>query len=100
MRRKVNMHMNKLTSRKFWISVAAFLASIGTSIAGLAIADPTIASVGIVCTILSGGIYAACEAYVDGQSAAANGTSKQVTATSTSNQVVQAAFAPEEKVVS
>ena len=28
--------MNKLTSRKFWISVAAFLGSIAASIAGLA----------------------------------------------------------------
>lgn len=88
---------SKWASRKFWISVAAFLASIGASIAGLAIAEPTIAAVGMVCTVLSGAIYAACEAYVDGQSAAANGTSKQITASSNSTQVVQNALQGEEK---
>lgn len=57
--------MNKLHSRKFWISVAAFLGSIGTSIAGLAIGNETVAAVGIVCSVLSAAIYAAAEAYVD-----------------------------------
>lgn len=56
----------KLTSRKFWISVAAFLGSIGMSIAGLAVQDTTVAAVGIVCSIISAAIYAAAEAYVDG----------------------------------
>lgn len=59
--------MNKFLSRKFLISIAAFLGSIGTSIAGIIQADATIASIGLVCSILSAAIYAACEAYVDGQ---------------------------------
>lgn len=87
---------NKLTSRKFWISVAAFLASIGTSIAGLASAEPMIATVGIVCTVLSAAIYAGAEAYVDGASAAANTSSKVITATSNSSNIVQNALSPEQ----
>lgn len=59
---------SKLTSRKFWLAVAAFLASIGTSIAGLTSSNETIATVGIVCTVVSAAIYAAAEAYVDGKS--------------------------------
>lgn len=55
----------KLTSRKFWICVAAFLASVGSSIAGLATSNHRIAVIGIVCTVLSSAIYAAAEAYVD-----------------------------------
>lgn len=86
--------MSKLTSRKFWVSVAAFLASIGTSITGLAVQDPTIATAGIICSVLSAAIYAASEAYVDAASASANGTSKTVTATSTSASIVQAALQP------
>lgn len=59
--------MQKLTSRKFWISVAAFLASVATSIAGLATENTTVAIVGTICGILSAAIYAAAEAYVDGK---------------------------------
>ncbi len=55
----------KLKSRKFLISVAAFLGSLGTSIAGLSTDNETIAAVGIVCMMLSAAIYAGCEAYVD-----------------------------------
>lgn len=57
--------MNKLTSRKFWICVAAMLASIASSIAGLCTQNQTIATVGIVCGIISAAIYAFCEAWVD-----------------------------------
>lgn len=57
--------VRKLTSRKFWLALAAGLASIGTSIAGLATGDNTVATVGIVCTVASAAIYAAAEAYVD-----------------------------------
>lgn len=88
--------MSKLTSRKFWISIAAFLASIGTSIAGLASAEPTIATVGIACTVLSAAIYAAAEAYVDGASAKANSTTKTITATSNSSSIVQTALESKE----
>ena len=45
--------------------------------------------------MLSAAIYNAAEAYVDGASAAANGTSKTITATSTSTSVVQAALQAE-----
>ncbi len=55
----------KLTSRKFWISVAAFLGSIGTSIAGFQTNSDTVVIVGIVCATLSAAIYAGCEATVD-----------------------------------
>ena len=58
----------KLTSRKFWISVAAFLGSIAASVAGLAIGEKWITITGVVCGILSAAIYAAAEAYVDAAS--------------------------------
>lgn len=57
----------KLTSRKFWICVAAFLASVATSIAGITTDNQTILIIGTVCGILSAAIYSACEAYVDGK---------------------------------
>ena len=57
--------MEKLTSRKFWICVAAFLASIAMSIAGLCTTNEIVATIGIVCGILSAAIYAFCEAWVD-----------------------------------
>lgn len=59
--------MEKLTSRKFWICVAAMLASIATSIKGIATSDQTIIIVGTVCGIASAAIYAFCEAWVDGK---------------------------------
>ena len=57
----------KFTSRKFLICLAAFLGSIGTSIAALHTDNQTVASVGIVCAIISAAIYAMVEAYVDGK---------------------------------
>ena len=59
--------IERLTSRKFLISLAAFLASIATSISGLVTDNQTIAIVGIVCGILSAALYSAVEAYVDGK---------------------------------
>lgn len=56
----------KLTSRKFWVAVAAMLASIATSIAGITSANEVIATVGVVCSVASAAIYAFAEAYVDG----------------------------------
>lgn len=64
--------MKKLTSRKFWICVAAMLASIATSIAGLATSNTTIAAIGTVCGIISAAIYAFCEAWVDGKAVEKN----------------------------
>lgn len=69
---------SKFSSRKFLLSLAAFLASIGTSITGLATGNDTLAIVATICTIASAAIYAALEAYVDGKAVAAT-----VTATTT-----------------
>ena len=55
----------KWTSRKFWICVAAFLGSIGTSIAALHTGNEIVSAIGIVCAIVSAAIYAFCEAWVD-----------------------------------
>lgn len=57
--------MDKFKSRKFLLCLAAFLGSIGTSIASLNTGDTTVAKVGIVCAVISAAIYAACEAWVD-----------------------------------
>ncbi len=55
----------KLTSRKFWIMTAAFLGSLGASIAGLTVNNTPVAVAGVVCSMLSAAIYAAAEAAVD-----------------------------------
>ena len=60
--------MDKLTSRKFWICVAACLASIATSISGIATDNQTVTIIGTVCGIVSAAIYAFCEAWVDATS--------------------------------
>ena len=57
--------MMKLTSRKFWITVAAMLASIATSIAGMNTDNTAITVIGMICTVISSAIYAGAEAYVD-----------------------------------
>lgn len=59
--------MDKLTSRKFWICVAAFLASVATSIAGLTTENETVLIIGTISGILSAAIYSFCEAWVDGK---------------------------------
>lgn len=64
--------MEKLKSRKFWICVAAFLASVATSIAGLTTENTTVAIVGTISGILSAAIYAAAEAWVDGKAVNVN----------------------------
>lgn len=69
--------MDKLKSRKFWICVAAFLASIATSIAGLATANQVITIVGTTAGILSAAIYAFCEAWVDGKAVNASGSEEE-----------------------
>lgn len=83
--------VEKLTSRKFLISAAAFLASLGTGIVGLANGNEAVAIAGGICTVLSGAIYAACEAYVDGQSckASATLTNVNVSANSTDKALVK-----------
>lgn len=64
--------MNKLTSRKFWVCVAAMLASIATSIAGITTDNQTVLVIGAVCGVVSAAIYAFCEAWVDGKAVNAN----------------------------
>lgn len=59
--------MARFTSRKFLICVAAFLGSLGASIAALHTDNEKVATFGIICAILSAAIYAAAEAYVDGK---------------------------------
>ena len=57
--------MSKFTSRKFLLSLAAFLGSLGTSIAALQTNNSIVAVIGVVCAMGSAAIYAAAEAYVD-----------------------------------
>ncbi len=57
--------IRKLTSRKFWLALAAMLGSIGASIAGLQSGNDMVTAVGIVASVLSAAIYAGAEAYVD-----------------------------------
>lgn len=57
----------KLISRKFWVCVAAFLASVATSISGLVADNQTVLIIGTVSGILSAAIYTFCEAWVDGK---------------------------------
>ena len=56
---------DKLTSRKFWVCVAAGLASLGTGISGIIAGNQTLAIIGSVLTVISASIYAFCEAWVD-----------------------------------
>jgi|LAHU01.1.fsa_nt_gb hypothetical protein len=72
---------SKLASRKFWICAAAFLGSLGTSIAGISARNETVATVGIICTVASTAIYAAAEAAVDVASVKANTTATLVSTT-------------------
>ena len=55
----------KLTSRKFWICVAAFLGSIATSISGIVTDNQYVTTIGVVAGILSAAIYSFCEAWID-----------------------------------
>jgi len=75
--------LEKISSRKFWMALAAFLASIGTSIGAFATDNPTVAIAGAVCAALSAAIYAAAEAYVDGKRLESNATSIITTTTKT-----------------
>ena len=57
----------KFTSRKFLICLAAFLFSLGTGLSGLAQGNSKIVMIGGICCVVSAALYAACEAYTDGQ---------------------------------
>ena len=84
--------MNKLQSRKFWICAAAFLASLGTGISGMTSGNEAAAMCGTICMVVSGAIYAACEAYVDGASVKSTQSLTQITATSNDKAVVAKAL--------
>lgn len=87
--------MSKLTSRKFWICVAAFLGSIAASITGIATDNQIVSAIGIICGVVSAAIYAAAEAYVDGASVKATQHNYEekvtVTETSKTNTLTEAA---------
>ena len=57
----------KLTSRKFWLCVAAALASLGTGISGLVQGNDKLALAGGILLVISSSIYAFCEAWIDGK---------------------------------
>lgn len=81
---------SKLLSRKFWLAAAAFLGSIGSTVAGTATDNQALASVGVVCAMLSAAIYAAAESYVDASAQKANVTytEKNVSATASDRAIV------------
>lgn len=80
--------MEKLTSRKFWMAVAAFLGSIAATIGGLVTDNEIVAVVGIICGALSAAIYAAAEAYTDGARAQADIKETSISVSSTSKEAV------------
>lgn len=57
--------MDKLKSRKFWLCVAAALASLGTGISGLIQGNDKLALAGGILLVISSSIYAFCEAWID-----------------------------------
>lgn len=89
--------MSKFISRKFLLAAGAFLVSVGTGIAGLATGNETMAMAGGLMAVVGTGIYAACEAYVDGKSVSSTTTTKTIAATSTDKATVQQALASKEE---
>lgn len=91
--------IRKLASRKFLLSVAAFLAALGAGLSGVASPETC-----VVMMAVSAALYAACEAYADGAAAKAvqqvytESVTKAVTATSADKATVVAAFKAPEKV--
>ena len=63
----MNSFIEKITSRKFILCLAAFLGSVATSISGIVTSNQTVIIIGTVCGILSAGLYAFAEAWVDGK---------------------------------
>lgn len=88
------MKVSKFLSRKFLISAAAFLAAFFTGVAG--VFPPEWCAVGMA---LSAGIYAASEAYVDGQSARSVQTvnTVAVTANTSDKATVNKLISPEKE---
>lgn len=63
--------MEKISSRKFLLSLAAFLGSLGAGIAGLVQDNAAVAIGGGICMVVSAAIYSAVEAYTDGKALSA-----------------------------
>lgn len=61
----MNDWKQKLSSRKFWLCVAAFLGSVATSISGIVTDNKYVTTLGVVCGVLSAAIYSFCEAWID-----------------------------------
>ena len=55
----------KICSRKFILALSAFLASLGTGIAGIVADNQVLAVTGGVLVVLSSSLYAFAEAWVD-----------------------------------
>lgn len=89
--------MSKFMSRKFLLAAGAFLVSVGTGITGLATGNETMAMAGGLMAVVGTGIYAACEAYVDGKSVSSTTTTKTIAETSTDKATVQQALASKEE---
>lgn len=94
----------KLTSRKFWIAVAAALASIGGSVAGIATDNTALTTTGMSAPCSARPSTLPPKPTLTGKSSKAkradhqpSGTTKQVTATTNDKATVVAALAPTEK---
>lgn len=84
----------KITSRKFILALASFLASFGAGICGYFVQNTEIVICGIFCTALSAGFYSLAEAKVDAASAASTVTTVQ--ATTSSRDIVTSILNPTE----
>ena len=96
------MVMDKLTSRKFWMALAAFFGSIATGVAALHSGYEIVAGIGVGCGIVAAAasavVYTLAEASIDKAAVSSNQTmtttSTSVTATSASQKAVEAALLP------
>ena len=92
----------KLSSRTFWITVAAVLGSLAGSIAALSAASEVVQAIGMACGIIAG-VYVNGEKKLDAARVEANANTVQtinqtnVTATSASQKVVEKAFSTDAK---
>lgn len=59
----MNEVYSKLKSRKFWITIAAMLAAIGTGVSGLVVGHYDLTVIGAICMVISSCIYAVANAY-------------------------------------
>ena len=75
----------KFTSRKFLICLAAFLFSLGTGLSGLSQGNTRVVMIGGICCVVSAALYAACEAYTDGQALKAQTTETYISKSQTLN---------------